>query len=103
MENDTIKKIDEAIDKIQSDGNNFVNKSVDIIHENTDTKLFNIDNVSNNRELEKTKEFDRVVNEEHETIDNKDDDGDLSIYIFYFTSLIIVVVLVITFIMFFYK
>lgn len=99
MENDTIKKIDEAINSIQKRDSDMLDKVE--VKKDTDTKLFDNGTVDSSLELEKTKEFNGIVDENIEV--DKQDDEDISLYVLYFTSLIIVVVLVITFILFFYK
>lgn len=99
MENDTIKKIDEAINSIQKRDSDMLDKVE--VKKDTDTKLFDNGTVDSSLELEKTKEFNGIVDENIEV--DKQDDEDISLYVLYFTSLVIVVVLVITFILFFYK
>lgn len=99
MENDTIKKIDEAINSIQKRDSDMLDKVE--VKKDTDTKLFDNGTVDSSLELEKTKEFNGIVDENIEV--DKQDDEDISLYVLYFASLIIVVVLVITFILFFYK
>lgn len=99
MENDTIKKIDEAINSIQKRDSDMLDKVEE--KKDTDTKLFDNGTVDSSLELEKTKEFNGIVDENIEV--DKQDDEDISLYVLYFASLIIVVVLVITFILFFYK
>ena len=99
MENDTIKKIDEAIDSIQKQDSDMLDKVE--VKKDTDTKLFDNGTVDSSLEFEKTKEFNGIVDENIEV--DKQDDEDISLYVLYFASLIIVVVLVITFILFFYK
>ena len=101
MENDTIKKIDDAIDAIKKQENAKKEEKNEFIKEDTDTKLFSIEKNDSNERLEKTKEFNGIIEEKVEV--NNSDDEDISLYVLYFTSLIIVVVLVITFILFFYK
>ena len=100
MENDTIKKIDEAINSIQKQDSDKILDNVDVKND-TDTKLFDNGNFDSDLEFEKTKEFKGIVDENIEL--NKQEDEDISLYVLYFASLIIVVVLVITFILFFYK
>ena len=100
MENDTIKKIDEAIDSIQKQDSDKTLDKVEV-KKDTDTKLFDNGTVDSSLEFEKTKEFNGIVDENIEV--DKQDDEDISLYVLYFASLIIVVVLVITFILFFYK
>ena len=100
MENDTIKKIDEAIDSIQKQDSDKTLDKVEV-KKDTDTKLFDNGTVDSSLEFEKTKEFNVIVDENIEV--DKQDDEDISLYVLYFASLIIVVVLVITFILFFYK
>ena len=99
MENDTVKKIDEAINSIQKQDSDMLDKVE--VKKDTDTKLFDNGTVDSSLELEKTKEFNGIVDENIEV--DKQDDEDISLYVLYFASLIIVVVLVITFILFFYK
>ena len=99
MENDTVKKIDEAINSIQKRDSDMLDKVE--VKKDTDTKLFDNGPVDSSLELEKTKEFNGIVDENIEV--DKQDDEDISLYVLYFASLIIVVVLVITFILFFYK
>ena len=95
MENDTIKKIDEAINSIQKQDSDKILDNVDVKND-TDTKLFDNGNFDSDLEFEKTKEFKGIVDENIEL--NKQEDEDISLYVLYFASLIIVVVLVITFI-----
>lgn len=101
MDNDTIKKIDDAIEAIKKQENAKKEEKNEFIKEDTDTKLFSIEKNDSNERLEKTKEFNGIIEEKVEV--NNSDDEDISLYVLYFTSLIIVVVLVITFILFFYK
>lgn len=98
MNGDTLDKIDEAIKKLQG---NEVSSEVEIIKEDTDTKIFNND-VSNSDDLDKTMEFDGVLKEVEITSDIKKKNNDTLIIALYVFALVITVLLVTAFILFLY-
>ena len=98
MNGDTLDKIDEAIKKLQG---NEVSTEVEVIKEDTDTKIFNND-VSNNDDLDKTMEFDGVLKEVEITSDVKKKNNDTLIIVLYVIALVITVLLVTAFILFLY-
>ncbi len=98
MNGDTLDKIDEAIKKLQG---NEVSTEVEVIKEDTDTKIFNND-VSNSDDLDKTMEFDGVLKEVEITSDVKKKNNDTLIIVLYVFALVITVLLVTAFILFLY-
>lgn len=98
MNGDTLDKIDEAIKKLQ---NNEISTEVEVVKEDTDTKIFNND-VSNSTDLDKTMEFAGVLKEVEITPIAKKKSNDTLIIILYVIALVITVVLVTAFILFLY-
>ena len=98
MNGDTLDKIDEAIKKLQ---NNEISTEVEVVKEDTDTKIFNND-VSNSDDLDKTVEFDGVLKEVEITSDIKKKNNDTLIIVLYVIALVITVLLVTAFILFLY-
>lgn len=98
MNGDTLDKIDEAIKKLQ---NNEISTEVDVVKEDTDTKIFNND-VSGTNDLDKTMEFAGVLKEVEITPIAKKKSNDTLIIILYVIALVITVVLVTAFILFLY-
>ena len=98
MNGDTLDKIDEAIKKLQ---NNEISTEVEVVKEDTDTKIFNND-VSGTNDLDKTMEFDGVLKEVEITPSVKKKSNDTLIIILYVIALVITVVLVTAFILFLY-
>lgn len=98
MNGDTLDKIDEAIKKLQG---NEISTEVEVIKEDTDTKIFNND-VSNSDDLDKTMEFDGVLKEVEITSDVKKKNNDTLIIALYVIALVITVLLVTAFILFLY-
>jgi hypothetical protein len=98
LNGDTLDKIDEAIKKLQG---NEVSTEVEVIKEDTDTKIFNND-VSNSNDLDKTMEFDGILKEVEITSDVKKKNNDTLIIVLYVFALVITVLLVTAFILFLY-
>lgn len=98
MNGDTLDKIDEAIKKLQ---NNEISTEVEVVKEDTDTKIFNND-VSNSTDLDKTMEFDGGLKEVEITPIAKKKSNDTLIIILYVIALVITVVFVTAFILFLY-
>lgn len=98
MNGDTLDKIDEAIKKLQ---NNEVSTEVEVIKEDTDTKIFD-----GNSNLEKTMEFNGIVEERPREIvitpGAKNKNNDTLIIVLYVIALVITVLLVTGFILFLY-
>ena len=98
MNGDTLDKIDEAIKKLQ---NNEVSTEVEVIKEDTDTKIFD-----GNSNLEKTMEFNGIVEESPREIvitpGAKNKNNDTLIIVLYVIALVITVLLVTGFILFLY-
>ena len=63
MDNDTIKKIDDAIEAIKKQENAKKEEKNEFIKEDTDTKLFSIEKNDSSERLEKTKEFNGIIEE----------------------------------------
>jgi len=97
LNGDTLDKIDEAIKKLQG---NEVSTEVEVIKEDTDTKIFDGSYESN--DLDKTMEFDGVLKEVEITSDVKKKNNDTLIIILYVIALVITVLLVTAFILFLY-
>ena len=98
MNGDTLDKIDEAIKKLQ---NNEVSTEVEVIKEDTDTKIFD-----GNSNLEKTMVFNGIVEERPREIvitpGAKNKNNDTLIIVLYVIALVITVLLVTGFILFLY-
>lgn len=98
MNGDTLDKIDEAIKKLQ---NNEISTEVEVVKEDTDTKIFN-NEVSSSIDLDKTMEFNGMLKEVEITSIAKKKSNDTLIIILYVIALVITVVLVTAFILFLY-
>ena len=97
MNGDTLDKIDEAIKKLQG---NEVSTEVEVIKEDTDTKIFDGSYESN--DLDKTMEFNGVLEEVVITPGAKSKNNDTLIIVLYVIALVITVLLVTGFILFLY-
>lgn len=97
MNGDTLDKIDEAIKKLQG---NEASTEVEVVKEDTDTKIFDGSYESN--DLDKTMEFNGVLEEVVITPGAKSKNNDTLIIILYVIALVITVLLVTAFILFLY-
>ena len=105
MSNDTINKIDEAIKKIKnSEFDNVKDESLKCVKEETDTKIFNGDDLGDTMEFtgitEEIKNIDDILINSNVSSKKK---SNIKFYLGYFVCLFVIILLICFFILFLYK